>query len=233
MEDTGSGYNGIWIPKIPTIDTKIHFNDNGTTYYKVTIQWYRSSDADTWGEITNKVVLDTNNSDGWYDSFAGQNIQAYTSTQEGEQVTTGTINDTPIKFKGEKSVEIYPNNPNEKNYGCIYKNKLDTKNGIVNFISPSTAISVGDKIFNKKNSSSNITLLDKTVWAIRQEEPALDFKTNDLYSIKTFFRSSSENQFSLYKRPTVNLELYGVSGGAKITINSNNTCETYERSIFA
>lgn len=76
-------------------------------------------------------------------------------------------------------------------------------------------------------------LLDKTVWAIRQEEPALDFKTNDSYSIKTFFRSSSENQFSLYKRPTIDLELYGVSGGAEITINSNNTCETKERSIFA
>lgn len=233
MVDTGSGYNGIWIPKVPTIDTKTHFDIEETIYYKVTIQWYRSSDADTWGEITNKVVLDTNNSDGGYDSFAGQNLQAYPSAQEGEQVTTGTINETQIKFKEEKSVEIYPNNLNEKNYGCIYKNKLDTKNGIVNFISPSTAISVGDKIFNKENSSSNITLLDKTVWAIRQEEPALNFKTNDSYSIKTFFRSSSENQFSLYERPTVNLELYGVSGGAKITINSNNTCEIYERSIFA
>ena len=231
-----SNYNGIWIPKSPTVEKFAdHSNDKGYigTDYKITIQWYRSSDADTWGEIVNKVVLDTNNSNSEYDSFAGQNIQAYTSAQEGEQVTTGTINKTPIKFKEEKSIEIYPNNLNEKNYGCIYKNKLDTKNGIVNFISPSTAISVGDKIFNKENSSSNITLLDKTVWAIRQEEPALDFKTNDSYSIKTFFRSSSENKFSLYERPTVDLELYGVSGGAEIDIQPDNTCETKERSIFA
>ena len=35
----------------------------------------------------------------------------------------------------------------------------------------------------------------------------LNFKTNDSYSIKTFFRSSSENQFSLYERPTVELKL--------------------------
>ena len=240
-EKDSSSFNGIWIPKTPTVE-KIKDNYSEGQYvadYKVTIQWYRSSDADTWGEITNKVVLDTNSFDSDYDSFAGQNIQAYTSAQEGEQVTTGTINDTPIKFKKEKSVEIYPNNPNEKNYGVIYKNKMqltsatgETMSQIINFISPSVAISVGDKIFNKDNSSSDIVFLDKTVWAIGQDFIP-DFKTNDLYSIKTFFRSSSENQFSLYERPTVDLKLQGVSGGANIEIKADNTCETKERSIFA
>ena len=239
-EKDSSKFNGIWIPKTPTVE-KIKDNYSGDQYvadYKVTIQWYRSSDADTWGEITNKVVLDTNSFDSDYDSFAGQNIQAYTSAQEGEQVTTGTINDTPIKFKKEKSVEIYPNNPNEKNYGVIYKNKMqltsatgETMSQIINFISPSVAISVGDKIFNKDNSSSDIVFLDKTVWAIGQNSN-LNFKTNDSYSIKTFFRSSSENQFSLYERPTVDLELYGVSGGEPIKIE-NDMYEVKERSIFA
>lgn len=389
-EDGSSYYNGIWIPKTPTVEKIADHNENNKytgTDYKITIQWYRSSDADTWGEITNKVVLDTNNSDGGYDKFAGQNIQAYTFAQEGEQVTTGVINTVDIKFNNEEPVEIYPNNPNEHNYGFIYKNNMDitsqlasltgeSKNtltytylykntwkvtgitepreldgyndwsdpiyvikkdynifqgdhryqifayrnpnnsylqvevnfdrkmvfysgnygldcfslpeewkqceirvvwkndsvssptivndtiqffiydittGIINFISPSTAVSVGDKIFNKDNSSSNVMLLDKTVWAIGQEQdvstyqyknnegqsvnynyyPILNFKTNDLYSIKTFFRSSSENQFSLYERPTVNLKLQGVSGGANIKIKDDNTCATYERSVFA
>lgn len=238
-------YNGIWIPKTPTVEKIIERKNDKGEYtgadYKVTIQWYRSSDADTWGEITNKVVLDTNSFDSDYDSFAGQNIQAYTSAQEGEQVTTGTINDTPIKFKKEKSVEIYPNNPNEKNYGVIYKNKMqltsatgEAMSQIINFISPSVAISVGDKIFNKNNFSSDIVFLDKTVWAIGHvPNSSLNFKINDLYSIKTFFRSSSENQFSLYERPTVDLELYGVSGGEQIKINDDNTYTIYERSIFA
>ena len=240
-EKDSSSFNGIWIPKTPTVE-KIKDNYSGDQYvadYKVTIQWYRSSDADTWGEITNKVVLDTNSFDSDYDSFAGQNIQAYTSAQEGEQVTTGTINDTPIKFKKEKSVEIYPNNPNEKNYGVIYKNKMqltsatgETMSQIINFISPSVAISVGDKIFNKDNSSSDIVFLDKIVWAIGQDSIS-DFKINDLYSIKTFFRSTSENQFSLYERPTVDLKLQGASGRANIEIKADNTCETKERSIFA
>lgn len=223
-----SKFNGIWIPKTPTVE-KIN-----ETNYKVTIQWYRSSDADTWGEITNKVVLDTNNSNGGYDQFAGQNIQVYTSAQEGEQVTTGTINETPIKFNNEKSVEIYPNNSEEHNYGVIYKNKMklgEIADVTINFISPSIAISVGDKIFNKDNDSSNIVFLDKTVWAIGQNSN-LNFETNDLYSIKTFFRSSSENQFSLYERPTVNLKLQGVSGGEPIKIE-NDMYEVKERSIFA
>ena len=78
----------------------------------------------------------------------------------------------------------------------------------ISFISPSIAVSVGDKIFNKDNSSSDIVFLDKTVWAIGQDlNSSLNFKTNDSYSIKTFFRSSSENQFSLYERPTVKLNL--------------------------
>lgn len=387
-----SGYNGIWIPKTPTINLDNNFEYGSDIYYKVTIQWYRSSDADTWGEITNKVVLDTNNFNSDYDSFAGQNIQAYAFSQEGEQVTTGVINETNIKFNNEEPVEIYPNNYNEHNYGFIYKNNMDitsqltsvtgqTKNtltytyickntwrvtgkpqwregnnfndwikdpiyiinkdynifqdnhqyqiyayrnpkdsylqievkfnnfnryyysgnegldcfsppegwdrceirvvwknenatdpqldlkevndtiqffiydittGVINFISPSTSVSVGDKIFNKDGSFSNVMLLDQTVWAIGQEQdvstyqytnnegqpsdynyyPILNFKINDLYSIKTFFRSSSENQFSLYERPTVDLKLQGVSGGEPIGINEDNTYTIYERSIF-
>ena len=387
-----SGYNGIWIPKTPTINLDNNFAYGSDIYYKVTIQWYRSSDADTWGEITNKVVLDTNNFNSDYDSFAGQNIQAYAFSQEGEQVTNGVINETNIKFNNEEPVEIYPNNYNEHNYGFIYKNNMDitsqltsvtgqTKNtltytyickntwrvtgkpqwsegnnfndwiknpiyiinkdynifqdnhqyqiyayrnpknsylqievkfnnfnryyysgnygldrfsppegwdrceirviwkndnatdpqldpeevndtiqffiydittGVINFISPSTAVSVGDKIFNKDGSFSNIMLLDQTVWAIGQEQdvstyqyinnegqpadynyyPILNFKINDLYSIKTFFRSSSENQFSLYERPTVVLKLQGVSGGEPIKIE-NDMYKVKERSIFA
>lgn len=374
ITSTSSNYNGIWIPQTPTIDTKSEISG----YYKVTIQWYRSSDANTWGKITNKIVLDTNLSDD-YDGFCGKNIQAYPPAQEGQQVTTGAINITPLKFDLEEAVEIYPNNPNESNYGLIYKNNMDvtsqlassttistnnlkyeylyrntwrvtgtakerpvsegggyndwmrdpiyiikfeddilqdkhtyqifayrsSKNsylqvevkfvqnsskqqtrlyysgkygsdvlemqninniwrekwktceirvvykpdgtpeslevddvisfyiydittGVINFISPSTAISIGDKIFDKDNSSSKIMSLDKTVWAIGQAYkssyeyenksvifyPMVRFSVGDPYSIKTFFRSSSENQFNLYSRPIVTIKLESASGGA-------------------
>lgn len=237
-EKESSKFNGIWIPKTPTVEKIVEHKNGKGEYtgadYKVTIQWYRSSDADTWGEITNKVVLDTNNFNSDYDSFAGQNIQAYAFSQEGEQVTTGVINQTDIKFNNEEPVEIYPNNSEEHNYGVIYKNNMklgEIADVTINFISPSIAISVGDKIFNKDNDSSNIVFLDKTVWAIGQDSN-LNFKTNDLYLIKTFFRSSSENQFSLYERPTVDLKLQGVSGGEPIKIE-NDMCEVKQRSIFA
>ncbi len=74
------------------------------------------------------------------------------------------------------------------------------------FIGPSTAISIGDKIFNNANVSSKIQRLNTTVWAIQYSNTII-FDTSNTYSIKTFFRSSSENQFSLYERPTVDLKL--------------------------
>ena len=76
----------------------------------------------------------------------------------------------------------------------------------ITFIGPSTTISIGDKIFNNANISSKIQGLNTTVWAI-QYDNIITFGVSNLYSIKTFFRSSSENQFSLYERPTVDLKL--------------------------
>ena len=359
LDENGSKYNGVWIPKTPTIDTKVKFDANETidnkqitiTYYKVTIQWYRASDADTFGELTNKIVLDTYQFNNDFDEYAGDNVQAYPSAQEGEQVTTGIINQTAVKFNLEKAIEIYPNQK-EKYFAPIYELYLNSfgqmkpllfhdsndgltfdykgqqtweVNGIISpdsntgttshsnllyriestnpfitigeqyrisfickedkngnhlfgsvtivlkngnkqtetaysgysgtfwmpdnldyievqirasnsskvdfeidhyianmyfrnitkgdvlFTAPSTAISVGDKIFNKYNNSSEITSLDTTVWAVRQS--LNDFNISDPYSIKTFFRSSSENQFNLYSRPTVTIKLESASGG--------------------
>ena len=235
-----SNYNGIWIPKTPTIEkgTEYYKGEKYTgTDYKITIRWYRTSDADTFGELTNKIVLDTYQYSSEWDEYAGDNVQAYPKDSEGKPVTTGTINETLVKFDLEQAVEIYPNNSKEKYYAPIYKNNMSINNQIGNtniaFIGPSTAISVGDKIFNNSNNSSKIQGLNTTVWAI-QYSNNIKFDTTNPYFIKTFFRSSSENQFSLYERPTVELKLQGVSGGAEIKIDETyNTCETKERSIFA
>lgn len=234
-----SNYNGIWIPKTPTIEKGTeYYNDKQYTGtdYKITIQWYRSSDADTFGELTNKIVLDTYQYSSSWDEFAGDNVQAYPKGSDGKPVTTGIINKTAVKFNLEQAVEIYPQNEKEKYYAPIYKNNMNisgqANNINIAFIGPSTAISIGDKIFNNANISSKIQGLNTTVWAI-QYDNIITFGVSNLYSIKTFFRSSSENQFSLYERPTVTLELRGVAGGANIDINDDNTCNTKERSVFA
>lgn len=218
---TASYYNGIWIPKTPTIDSKKTITVEGNVYWKVSIQWYRSSDADTWGELTNKIVLDTKNSESNWDEFVGKNIQAYPNEQSGQQVTTGTINATSVEFNLEKAIEIYPKDK-EKYYAPIYKNNMkfsgSDENISIAFIGPSTAISIGDKIFNSENKSSEIKGLNTTIWAIQYNKKDdygqdIEFDISNSYSIKTFFRSSSENQFSLYSRPTVTITLKSASGG--------------------
>lgn len=241
QNDKASPYNGIWIPKDPSIDTDVKFTSKSgnvtTNYYRVKVSWYRSSDADTFGELVNKVVLDTNNAETDYDKFAGKNIQPFATDATGEQVQIGTINKTPIKFNEEEALEIYPDNSYAHDYAYINKTQLN-KNRI--FINPSTSVSVGDKIFDKNSKSFEIKTLNSTVWGVTtSDKKSNEYKiadaalnTGDPYKIKTFFRSSSENQFNLYKKPDISIELQSITGGSDPN-KINEIYEVGERSFVA
>lgn len=90
----------------------------------VTIEWYRAPDADTWGEIYNKVVHVSNP-----DSpvFYGQNIQL---EQVLAEMSGGAINSTPINYIAELPIEIYPDmnttgNDLRRTTGLVFNNILD------------------------------------------------------------------------------------------------------------
>lgn len=98
------------------------FSDKKQT---VTIEWYRAPDADTWGEIYNKVVHVSNP-----DSpvFYGQNIQL---EQVLSEMSGGAINSTPINYILEEPIEIYPDmdttgNDLRRTTGLVFNNILDS-----------------------------------------------------------------------------------------------------------
>lgn len=72
--------------------------------YQINVKWYRTPDANTWGDLISKTVLVTSLQS---DSFGGQNIQIQ-DVNEGFN-TYGMINQTPFKFIKEKPIEIYKN----------------------------------------------------------------------------------------------------------------------------
>lgn len=94
---SSSRYNGIFVPELTKVYTdenhKINIvGDNENDYYPVHITWRRSSDANTYGVLVNKIVLDTLSITTIYDEFSGKNIQA------SDNSSSGSINYTDIKF---------------------------------------------------------------------------------------------------------------------------------------
>ena len=126
MITNGSPFNGIFAPEF-SIGAREQVGD---TYYRlITVSWYRASDADTWGELINKVVKVTWAGSSGVAIFGGENIQ--TRQYDGDEpvddsTARGTLNQTPVKFTKEQPIQIYSfdntNNPYINNTGLILYN---------------------------------------------------------------------------------------------------------------
>lgn len=160
--DSGSKYNGIFIPELTKIYTdesyKVEIDgDDLNNYYPVQITWRRSSDANTYGTLVNKVVLDTLSVSTIYDNFAGKNIQA------SDNNSSGSINYTDIKFVEEKPIEIKDN----MFYAPLYKNNIIDN---IYFINPSSQLQTYMKFKDvSTKNESNISYINKDIWAIKIE----------------------------------------------------------------
>lgn len=132
--ENASPYNGIYTPTI-SVDSRVQIGgsseDTDNYYRKVTITWRRASDANTWGELSNKVVMVTWSGDGNSAKFGGKNIQTQVYDDDGnpieDQTTVGTLNASPVKFIEEKAISIYThdrmsNNEYINNTGIILYN---------------------------------------------------------------------------------------------------------------
>ena len=71
--------------------------------YAITVNWFRTPDADSWGELINKMVLVTSGESPYY----GKTLQIKDINENSDAY--GTINETPFLFVTEKPIEIYKN----------------------------------------------------------------------------------------------------------------------------
>ena len=82
----------------PSVGDNITF----TIKHQTVARWIRTPDADTWGELVNKIVMVTRSGSPYF----GKNIQIVKDGSDPED-KTGTINQTPFTFTEELPVEIY------------------------------------------------------------------------------------------------------------------------------
>lgn len=223
---SGSALNGIYVPSLGGGNI-VTANEYNWRHYVVT--WRRPSDADTWGEISNKVVMVTGTGDG-IGAFGGSNVQI-DWTGDTSETAVGTINETDILFINEKPLEIYSytgrDNPDINTTGIIFYNQEETENAAGRlFIRPFTGIARGmywqetgpvrsakrQFIIDSVNTDYwYITYRTSGVYNTGGQETDM---VNDLipldtrYQIKSFFRAGDENPFGLEDSPELTISLY-------------------------
>lgn len=223
---SGSAYNGIFVPSLSGGES---VTANGHEWRHYVVTWARPSDADTWGEISNKVVMVTGTANGW-GAFGGANVQI-DWTGESSATAVGTINETDILFINERPLEIYSytgsSNPNINTTGIIFYNQEETTSAAGRlFIRPFTGISRGMywQEMGPVRSSKRQFIIDSVntdYWYITYRTSG-SYNTggqetnmvNDLipldtrYQIKSFYRMGDENPFDLEKSSEITLLLF-------------------------
>jgi len=98
----GSCYNGIFSPD-PSAE-KV----DGENKWNVTINWYRTTDANTWGLLLNKVVYVENGSTTPPDEVDGDVLlQPGANAEITIGSTSGVLNQTPFMFVSEKPIRLF------------------------------------------------------------------------------------------------------------------------------
>lgn len=200
-----SKYNGVY--KMVSVDYDESVNHT-------TIQWQRTAEADTVADMLGRVFYIS------HGKMAGTNYE--NTLEAGDE-----INSSPIQFKVEQPIEIYPE-PDSNNIEYYDKDHQDieyrkyfspifktTKDQI--FIRPFVGINTGMRFTYKSNVGYfNIETLDNKIWCIKppdgtfSEDTAL--KPGDDYTITSYFKVSDENPFYGYSTPTIDLIIKNSTG---------------------
>ena len=192
-----SKYNGVFLFVSAVWEESETDVDKGT----VTVTWMRPAMADTWAEFLGQSFYVVANGSNW----------------DSNATSSGVINSTPLSFKEEEPIVIYPNDDGDKTHGVIYKTNEDVEGSGGKkrrvYIRPFVGIKSGMRFQYLKNGETgymdNITI-DTERWCIKYAStkgPSTEFTPDiDTYSIVSFFKYSDENPFYGYGKPTISIK---------------------------
>lgn len=193
-----SKYNGVFLFVSAVWEESETDVNKGT----VTVTWMRPAMADTWAEFLGQSFYVVANGSNW----------------DSNATSSGVINSTPLSFKEEAPIVIYPNEDGDnKTRGVIYKtNEYVEDSGNTErrvYIRPFVGIESGMRFQYLKDGKTgymdNITI-DTERWCVEyvpREGSSIEFTPDvDTYSIVSFFKYSDENPFYGYSNPTISIK---------------------------
>lgn len=103
----GSCYNGIFSP-VPSYVVYERDENGNPIKWNVTINWYRTTDANSWGQLLNKVIyLESGSTQPSEETDGDVFVGAGGNTEITIGGTAGIINKTPFMFVSEKPIRLF------------------------------------------------------------------------------------------------------------------------------
>ena len=204
-----SKYNGVFL--FVSAEWVENESKDGKGY--ITITWQRPAMADTWAEFLGQSFFVRRTAENW-DSTA---------------TASGTINSTPLGFKPEEAIKIYPTGTTEtaQTFGKIFKT-VEKKA----YIRPFVGLESGMRFEYLQGTMSNHVNgveINTTDWFVENDSiPALTPDV-DTYSFTSFFKTSDENPFYAYNHATLKIEDFDTEDSGEYVHNSRilNVSATY------
>lgn len=195
-----SVYNGVFL----FVSAKWVAKKDGDTLGQVIITWQRPAMADTWAEFLGQSFFVERTGENW-DSTA---------------TASGTLGSTPLGFKPEEAIKIYPTKTTEdaKTFGEIFKT-VEKKA----YIRPFVGLESGMRFEYLQGTISNHVNdveINTTDWFVQNDSiPALTPDV-DTYSFTSFFKTSDENPFYAYTSATLKIDGFDTEDSGEYVHNS-------------
>lgn len=214
-----SVYNGVFL----FVSAKWVAKKDGDTLGQIIITWQRPAMADTWAEFLGQSFFVERTGENW-DSTA---------------TASGTLGSTPLGFKPEEAIKIYPTKTtaDAQTFGEIFKTGdtvLDTSTTPETtkykvYVRPFVGLESGMRFSCLKGTASHVynnVKIDTDDWFVLVDK---DLDGNaypnftpdvDTYSFTSFFKTSDENPFYAYTSATLKIKDFNTEDSGEYVHNS-------------
>lgn len=184
--------NGVFL----FVSAKWKANKSGdTTLGALTITWQRPAMADTWADFLGQSFFVRQSGENW----------------DSNATASGTINATPLGFKPEEAIKIYPSETTKdaQTFGEIFRTTEKKA-----YVRPFVGLESGmrfEYLQGTVSGSVDSVTVDTTDWFVESDKlPALESDV-DTYSFTSFFKTSDENPFYAYTPATLTIDGFDTS----------------------
>lgn len=173
--------------------------------YKVSAEWYRTPDADSWGELSVKTMLATDGSytNGFYRQITPGTIGVNENCEIPQVISGGSLNSTPFMFVPERPMRLYRSTADmlvghdefhdsySNNYWAVTVEERHTS---------SVEIGTIDRVEFKMTEDSNYEIISATDYIYTPGDDVVLIKKSAIasfpYEIDVYFTQDDERDYT-------------------------------------